>query len=153
MKRTCSATTKAGQPCKAWSLHDADPPLCSSHAGRAKGGAPAGNDNRRTHGFYIQAYTLDELRDLLHLTQEPGILEEIAAARIALRRTLNYLQTNPELTPDDFRALINLVFIGASTVARLARTQHLIGGEDQDNLLQAIAQAMDQLSDTWSIQL
>jgi hypothetical protein len=134
-------------------MKGSNPPLCSVHAKVTIGGPPAANQNRRTHGFYIQTYTLPELRDLLHVTEEPGIQEEIAAARIALRRILAYLKSNPDLDPDDFRSIMTLVFTGAGTISRLARTQHLIGGGAQDTLLDAIAEAMDQLSDDLPIQL
>lgn len=32
--RRCSARTKTGAPCKAWAIHDSDPPLCSLHTRR-----------------------------------------------------------------------------------------------------------------------
>jgi len=80
--------TRCQQPnCRAWAVRGSDPPLCSAHAGRSLGaGAPPGNQNARTHGFYASAITRDELADILTHAADTTLDSEIAITRIALRR-------------------------------------------------------------------
>jgi len=64
--------TPCQQPnCRAWAVRGSDPPLCSAYAGRGVG-APPGNQNARTHGFYASAITRDELADVLPLSGWSG---------------------------------------------------------------------------------
>jgi hypothetical protein len=48
--RRCSATCANGKPCRAWALRGSEPPLCAAHSGKV--GAPPGNKNAQTHGYY-----------------------------------------------------------------------------------------------------
>jgi hypothetical protein len=90
--RPCSATTTAGEPCKAWAVHDTGPPLCSAHAGRNVGaGAPLGNQNRTTRGFYASVLSRRELADILEGVDLTPLQSEIACACAALRRLLKHL--------------------------------------------------------------
>ena len=53
MSQRCSAKRRDGQPCNAWAVKGSDPPLCAAHGGTdAQIGAPPGNQNALTHGFY-----------------------------------------------------------------------------------------------------
>ena len=53
MNTKCAAITKAGSPCRAWAVRESDPPRCSAHGrGKAPIGAPAGNQNAKSHGLY-----------------------------------------------------------------------------------------------------
>ena len=56
-KTPCTATTRQDQPCRAWALPGTDPPRCAPHGGAsAKPGAPMGNHNAVTHGFYANRW-------------------------------------------------------------------------------------------------
>ncbi len=55
----CTAVTAKGQPCKAWAIHQSDPPRCAPHSGIT--GPPRGNSNAVTHGIYAKNYTAEEL--------------------------------------------------------------------------------------------
>jgi hypothetical protein len=48
--RRCSATCANGKPCRAWALRGSEPALCAAHSGKV--GAPPGNKNAQTHGYY-----------------------------------------------------------------------------------------------------
>ena len=53
--RRCTATCADGSPCRAWAVRGSDPPRCSPHGGGAAPvGAPPGNQNALTHGFYAR---------------------------------------------------------------------------------------------------
>ena len=69
-------------------------------------GAPTGNQNARTHGFYSSRITekeQDSLPDAVHLK---GLQGEIGLLRLKIRR----LVSNPDSPPDlFFRAITTLV--------------------------------------------
>ena len=154
--RPCSALTASGRRCRAWAVSGTDPPLCSAHAGRNVGaGAPMGNQNRLGHGFYSRYFSLQELADLLDTADIPALAAEISAAKIAVRRILAYLKENNgrHLPPDVFKAVIALVFIGTSTVGRLLRYQQALLDDVENVTEEAIAQALDELSERWDMDL
>jgi hypothetical protein len=95
-------------------------------------------------GFYDTAFSLEEVTDLLNLAMENGLDDEIAAVRIATRRTLKKLEG--EMETADFVKLVGLVHKGAGTVAGLLRTRRAISGEAADGLANAIAQIIQELA-------
>ena len=104
-KCRCAFDTRHGKPCRAYAVRGSDPPACAAHAGLTTGaGAPAGNRNARTHGFYS-------------------------------------------------RALVALALQATRTIARLLRDRRAISGESADGISGAIAQALDELSTEWGIEL
>ena len=127
--RRCSHLPAGGQPCQAWAVHGSDPPLCSAHAGRNIGaGAPLGNRNRLTHGFYSTAFNLEELEDVQDHDPDSVLKSEIACARVALRRVMSILaDPNRDLPAWEYAKLATLAFYGARTVARLLRDQKDLG--------------------------
>jgi hypothetical protein len=151
--RKCSHTTRAGQPCRAWAVHSTDPPACSAHAGRTTGaGAPRDNQNARKHGFYARTLSPDEIADLL-ADANLNLDAEIVCARVALRRVLQFLSSNPgQLSSADQVRALALVFHGARTVARLLRDFHALGG-DIDRLAKITDEVLDDLSAKWKIDL
>jgi len=125
VSRRCSRPTAQGEPCQAWAVHDSDPPLCSAHAGRNIGaGAPLGNQNRLSHGFYSTSFSLEELHDVQDHDPDSWLKNEIACARVALRRVMNILaDPDRDLPAWEYAKLASLAFYGARTVARLVRDQ------------------------------
>jgi hypothetical protein len=161
MSQKCTAQTAAGQPCRGWAVHDSDPPLCAPHAGLTVGaGAPPGNQNRRTHGFYSRTFERAEIDDLVVFASCETLDDEIACARVALRRVFRLLLAGttpgPEPTPlaaPDYLRLVALAFQGTRTVARLLRDRHELGDDDEDGISTFMAQALDELSEEWGIDL
>jgi hypothetical protein len=156
--RPCSATTAAGKPCKAWAVRDTDPPLCAAHARRNTGaGAPPGNRNRQAHGFYSSTLTEEELADLVAVADDLTLDDEIACARVILRRLMHHLEIDPDAEHppdvDDLHKLANLALSATRTVARLLRDQRAITGEAADGIAGAIGQALDELATEWGLDL
>jgi hypothetical protein len=152
----CSQTTRQGEPCRAWAVHDTDPPLCSAHSGRNVGaGAPPGNQNRRTHGFFASAITAEELA---RVTADANLDLELLSARIALGRVMDLLvdtrTRGPKeagLTPGDCIRLAELAFQGARTIARLLRERRVLAQlEADDAFTRDFCDALDALSDRWA---
>ena len=157
--------------CRAWAVRNSNPPLCAAHGGRAAspeprrrgGGAPLGNQNARTHGFY--ASTLDpqeraDLDDAGDLAGATSLDAEIIIARIALRRLLHIFHSgttpgpDPQpLTAQDYVNVIGLAFRGCGTLSRLLRARKDLGGEGLDALQAVIDEVLDDLSEEWGRQL
>jgi hypothetical protein len=143
-------------------MRDSDPPLCSAHAGRTVGaGAPLGNQNRRTHGFYGRILQPDEVADLEIVAEDTTIDDEIAIARIALRRVFKMLLTgatlgdDPQpLSPSDQVRLLGLVFRGVGSISRVLRIrQQLPGFEENDPIHESLVAAYEELTQKWGIEL
>jgi hypothetical protein len=151
--RRCSALNPDGRPCRAWAIRGSDPPLCSAHAGRNVGaGAPPGNQNRRSHGFYATAFDPGEVAAALDDDTFFALQSEIACARIALRRVLAYLVSD-DLPPLDYLKVAALAFQGVRTIARLLRDNQALGGQPSSELQAAIDSALDELGAEWGIDL
>ena len=155
MPRNPDKTPCSAPDCRAWAMRGSDPPLCASHAGRTTGaGAPDGNQNRRTHGFYADALSRDELTGLLADAGALGLDSEIAGARIALHRVLAHLvAADPGLSPLDYARIASVVFHGARTVARLLRDNHALGGQPSSGLAALIEITMHELGQEWGVDL
>jgi hypothetical protein len=161
----CTHTTISGQPCRAWAVKDTDPPACVAHAGKNRaGGAPARNQNARTHGFYASALDPQELADLVLYADDLDLDDEIACARIALRRVLTLLDTptitqfedttdRQPLAPDDYARLVGLALQATRTIARLLRDKRALSGDAADGISGAIGLALDEISSLWGVDL
>lgn len=148
----CEATTKAGARCSAFAVHGSDPPRCSAHLGRNAGaGAPPGNQNRRTHGFYSRHFTQAETEDLTALV-DGSLDSEINVVRVALRRALAVLQDDGS-DPEVVAALVPLVFAGGRTVARLMRDKRILSGEGSAAIMSELAEALETLGEEWGVEL
>ena len=73
---------------------------------RRRRGAPIGNQNARTHGFYSSRFTkkeLDSLQDAVRLNDLQG---EIALLRLKIRRIVANPDAPPELLFQAINALV-----------------------------------------------
>lgn len=149
----CSSTTKSGEQCQAFAVRGSAPPRCSAHLGRNRGaGAPAGNQNRRTHGFYGRYYSADELDALAEYAADDSLDSEIGVVRVALLRSLRVLEDDGA-DPALVAALVPLVYAGGRTVARLLRDRKLLSGDDQASVMRELADALEELGAEWDVKL
>ena len=149
--RPCSFQTAAGNPCKAWAVHGTDPPACAAHAKLACGGAPEGNQNARTHGFYSPVLEPEELADLVAFADDLDLDDEIALARVILRRLVALLTNGNR--PDEMVRIASLALQATRTIARLLRDKRALSGEAADGIAGAIGQALDELGSEWGLDL
>jgi hypothetical protein len=158
--RRCSARKADGKPCRAWAIRDSDPPLCAAHRGLVEDQLPALSkpsaltsikDQFPDRGFYSPNYSIEEIVDLVNLTVDDTLDDEVAAARVALRRVME--QFRQELSPLEYGRLSALVFRGTDTIARLLRARRQLTGDAGDAYARAIGEALDQLSREWNIEL
>jgi len=161
--RRCSRVSRNGHNCRSWAVRGSDPPQCAAHGGKR---TEAGDDEESPWSFYHTALSDLEAADLLLLPTDQSLADEIAAARVALRRVLVKLQsgmTNDvdkqghdfqrELTPSEYARLSSLIFAGAKTVAKLLQEQRGLSNKSADGITGAVNQALDELSGDWGIDL
>jgi len=144
VSRRCSATTGVGSQCRAWAMPHTDPPLCAAHSNR-RGGAPAGNHNRQTHGFYAQPakelHTIDDiLTDALQKQAQLSAFIETAVA-------------TGEIDVETVTKLLALHGQNASRLGRLLRDKRALSGDSADGLLDAIGKVLDEISTELDVQL
>jgi hypothetical protein len=115
----CSATTAAGRPCKNHAVEGSE--LCSSHGGRV----PAEVREKRyhlemMHGFYAPVISEDEYADLVTYAEKFDLADELAMARVRLRRIAAYIDEHEQdLTPDEYGRLNKLIFRAIGTIQQL----------------------------------
>lgn len=135
--------------CRAWSMRGSD--VCSSHDGRARGGAPAGNTNRLDHGFYSRHFTDDELAVVLSPVDDLG--DEIALCRVLAGRLAGRLSSSDDVDIEDLVKLASMALRASNTLARLMRDNRVLTGEAADDLAGSIGAVLDQLSTEWGVSL
>lgn len=134
----CSSVCADGSPCRAWAVRGSDPPLCAAHSGRV--GAPPGNRN-------AQGARPD--RDLSRIED---VVQDLAERQEALTA---YLEARLAEGADvgEIARLFTLHGQNASRLGRLLRDQRALSGQSADGLLEAIGQALDELSTELGIKL
>lgn len=144
-KTKCTAQTKSGRPCRAWAMHNTEPPLCAVHGGATlPPGAPQGNSNARTHGFYADTNIPNAPLSL------PAIIHNLAEKQQEISDYLDDClapeskQERPKLT--ELVSVFELHARNASRLGRLLRDERALSGEASDGIAGAIAQALDELS-------
>jgi len=139
----CTQRTQSGRPCNAWAVRGSDPPACSAHA-------------RKWQGFYACALESKELADLAAYGGDLSLDDEIACARVAVRRVLAALGAPGDetgLAASELARLAGLAFQGTRTVSRLLRDQRALSGDAADGINGAIGAALDELSVMWGVEL
>ena len=141
-RQHCTATTKKGNPCRNWAVHNSSPPRCSAHGGGERTvGAPEGNTNAQTHGAYAeQQQDVDLSVRINDLDRRIGNLSQ-------------YIDNHIELEPDEYRALLALYGQLCSRLGRLMRDRQQLTDEYTDELDQAMNEALDILSKDLGIKL
>ena len=133
-RRRCTATTKSGAPCRAWAVRDSNPPLCAAHARITTGaGAPAGNQNRRTHGAYAAPrFDPPSLAQLTPQDCPPAelvpIIESLMLQYIRLSRLIDYCLSH--LDGHTLEDATRLMALHAQTASRLGRLLQIAPAEE-----------------------
>jgi hypothetical protein len=126
--RRCSATCANGKPCRAWALRGSEPALCAAHSGKV--GAPPGNKNAQTHGFYSRpARQVESLDDVIQ-----GLQEKLGHLLAMMDETDD---------PEQLMRAFALYGQGASRLGRLLRDQQALSGKAADDILDALAKALE----------
>ena len=92
-----------------------------------KSGAPQGNQNARTHGFYSKVLDEQQQLDYERATEEEGIDGEIALLRVKIK---SLVARDPENT--------DLIVRATNSLARLVITRYNISKTDKQSLKEVI---------------
>jgi hypothetical protein len=130
------------------------PKATAPPASRDAQGAASG-DPGEGQGFYAGQFDPEELADLVAFGDDMSLVDEIACARVALRRVIELLGREPDegITTAEYARLGQLAFSGARTVARLLRDQRALSDDAADAITGAIGTALDELGSEWSVHL
>lgn len=117
-----------------------------------------GNQNARKHGFYGSQFSAEELSDLVEQAQDRTLGDEIALARVVLRRLMKFLDSDggdkdEGVSLEQVRAIAPVALAGTRTVARLLKDAQALSKGTGDGVSDAIAAALDELGDEWGIKL
>jgi hypothetical protein len=147
--RRCTATCDDGSPCRAWAVRGSEPPRCAPHGGgRAPTGAPPGNQNARTHGFYAAnpgpapppgACTIDDVIADLHGKR---------------RRLSRYIDEHiDDLAPADLVRFLRIHAQSCSRLGRLLRDREALTGGWSAGMDSIVEQALAELGEEWGADL
>ena len=98
-------------------------------------GAPKGNQNARTHGFYAEVLDAAERVDLELATDVNGIDDEIAVLRVKIK---SLLEKDPEN--------LKLIMQATNTLVGLVKTRYKISAEQKRGLREAIANVVKDIA-------
>jgi len=110
---------------------------------------PAGNQNAVKHGFYSRKFREAEISEL-DASLTAGLMDEIAAIKVVMRRLFEVADQGED-NPDE---LSNLLMLMAGTGVKLAsmmRTQKLLGGDQDQEIQNAVYTALREVSKGWKI--
>jgi hypothetical protein len=142
MKTRCTATTRAGRPCRAWAVAGTDPPRCAPHGGGARPvGAPPNNRNAEKHGMYGASHAVSVGNLSADLADRLGRFGDSIEERAA------------ELTLDQLARLLDTYSQAISRLARIRRLEQQLHGAGGDELARAVDWTLDTLSEQWDLQL
>ena len=140
MKIKCTAVTAKGKPCKAWAIQDSNPPRCAPHSGIT--GAPKGNSNAVTHGFYQRHFTPAEINNLFDSAANVSLIQEAVLLRVLLRRLAEYLGDR-DLPLKDFKSIAPLIISGTRALAYVEKHLPDPDAIDWDATLDQLAKDLD----------
>lgn len=106
---------------------------------RKRRGAQPGNLNALKHGFYSATFKDLEAADL-DAAFEQGLANEIAMLRVATRRLFNL--SNQVTDIEEAGRVLSLLAMAAGKLAAITRVQHMLGGSQEDTVMQALQTAI-----------
>lgn len=144
-KRRCGAQTRSGRPCRAWAMRGSDPPRCAAH--REPVTAGEAERSLAPPAFYAEdptAITIDAA--IAGLADKMRRLDTIIA---------NHDPGQDSTWPPDetLLQLFGLYSQASSRLSRLLRDRRALSGEAADGFAGAVAQALDELSNQWGVEL
>ena len=109
-------------------------------------GAQPGNTNAIKHGFYSQQFSQIELTDL-ETALGDGLGDEIALMRVLIRRFVEAIEAQPELSLEDTSQFLNTLGSNMTRLAGLLRADKLLSGSDDSAVMQAIHTAISEFTE------
>ncbi|MDD5190621.1 MAG: hypothetical protein PHE50_06235 [Dehalococcoidales bacterium] len=102
---------------------------------KKKRGAPEGNQNARTHGFYSHILNDEERADYEAAVKVEGLDEEIALMRVKIK---TLVQADPEN--------IRLIMQAVNALERMISTKYNLRKEDKQSIREAIGNVLKDIA-------
>ena len=115
---------------------------------RKKRGGQPGNTNAFKHGFYAKNFSLAERRGL-QVTKGIVLGDEIALLRVLIRRFAEQIQASQGVALMESAQLLAVISEAMLRLASLLRTDHMLGGAQNDTLFKSLHNVLEELSDEW----
>jgi hypothetical protein len=153
MKTRCTATTRAGRPCRAWAVAGTDPPRCAPHGGGARPvGAPPNNRNAEKHGMYsVSTPERSGVGSGSHAVSVGNLSADLADRLGRFGDSIE--ERAAELTLDQLARLLDTYSQAIGRLARIRRLEQQLHGAGGDELARAVDWTLDTLSEQWDLQL
>ncbi|MBN1640377.1 MAG: hypothetical protein JXA09_04005 [Anaerolineae bacterium] len=132
----CTATTRRGQPCRAWAVQGSDPPRCAAHGGSAP--PPRVLDAGSAEAHCACSDPPDRGVDLE--TRIADLDRRIARLSAYIDRIS---PDDPDITLQDYTRLLALHGQLTSRLGRLARDQQQLQAGQNADLAEAMDEALD----------
>ncbi len=149
----CTATSRAGSPCRAWAVAGTDPPVCPSHGGDPDyEPGPPGNQHGLKHGFYASPrlhlpYALYSGMSL------DDVIEELFRRHAHFNAYMDEVLTSGTGSISELINLFQLHGWSAWRIVRLLRLRRERAPTRDELLTAAIHQALDELGEELGIDL
>ncbi len=138
-KTRCTAVTANGTPCKAWAIRGSVPPRCAPHSGVT--GAPKGNSNALSHGFYSKHFTAEEQAYIDEISGD-SLIHEANLLRAVLRR-LSLFIAEPDLPFQDVKTIVPLIVSTSRALGFIQKQIPDAGPIDWDSVLDEVGEILD----------
>jgi hypothetical protein len=112
--------------------------------------AQHGNTNAVKHGFYSRKFREAEISEL-DASMSAGLVDEIAAIKVTMRRLFEVASDQQEDNLDDLANLLTLMSQTGVKLASMMRTQKMLGGDQDQEIANAVTSALRQVMKGWKI--
>ena len=135
----CKAVTAAGKPCKKYAMEGSE--LCFSHGGKLLANEDGSIELFTVkHGFYKPTFSEEEYADLILYAEQFDLADELAVARVRLRRIVEFIDEHEgSLTADEYGRLNGLVFQAITTIHKIVKSLDGNGADHWDIVLNQLS--------------
>lgn len=110
---------------------------------------PQDTQNTAKHGFYSRKFREAEISEL-DASLSAGLVDEIAAIKVVMRRLFE-VANEQEDNPNDLSNLLMLMGQTGVKLASMMRTQKLLGGDQDQEIHNAVTTALKEVMKGWKI--
>lgn len=152
-KQKCTAHTRSGRSCRAWAVQGSDPPRCAAHRDIQRPVTPEAGTNCEPE--QVSAEPDFYPRDPTEVTIDGAIAGLADKMRRLDAIIAGYDKVQGSDWPPDsvLIRLFGLYTLASSRLSRLLRDRRALSGQAADGFTGAIAQALDELSTEWGVDL
>lgn len=150
----CVGRTRGGRACRAWAVRGSAErvgrALCVAHGGSGTE-AERGMVVPEAVGLYEPFFRDGELAALEAVYDVTSLRGEVAVARVVARRLLGYLDGMEGVGAAELGRVVPLLLQALGLVGELVQMEKEMAGDEEEDGLEPIRRAFDELADEWGI--